>query len=140
MQKVTVTYEGVDNSTVEATHYFNLSETDFADIIAEKPDFFKPSRLKDLVDRSAAAETQEEKVAVQAEMAVFIKSVIIHAHGTRVGNEFFHIPEETLKFTRGLACHAVVQKVLESEESLVSFFAKVLPESVRENFTTSAKS
>jgi hypothetical protein len=140
MQKVTVTYEGVENTQIEATHYFNLSETDFADIIAEKPDFFKPSRLKELVARSEAAANQEEKMAIQAEMAVFVKGVIIHAHGTRIGNEFFHIPEDTLKFTRGLACHAVVQKVLEDDASLVGFFMKVLPESVRANFAENVKS
>jgi len=133
MQKVTVTYDGVDEPIV-ATHYFNLSESDVSDIIADNPDFLKPSRLKGIVDRSKAAETQEEKVAVQAEMAFFVKGVIVRSHGTRVGNEFFHIPEETLKFTRGLACNAVVQKVLESEETFIEFLKKVMPESIRENF------
>lgn len=133
MQKVAVTFEGVDGASIEQTHYFNLTETDFADIIAKEPDFFKPSRLKDLLARSEAA-TGEDKIAVQSEMATFVKDVIVHAHGTRMGNEFFHIPEETLKFTRGLACHAVIQQVLSSEESLIGFFTKVLPPSVRDSF------
>jgi hypothetical protein len=135
MQKVTVEFEGADGTPITQTHYFNLSETDFSDILAEQPEFFKPSRLKEFAVRSAAATDQETKVAVQAEMAYFIKDVILHAHGTRVGQEFFHLPDETLKFKRGLACNAVLKKVLDSEETLITFLTNVLPESMRASFS-----
>lgn len=137
MRKVTVQFEGVDGSVIEQTHFFNLSETDFADVIAREPEFFKPSRLKELVAQSEAS-TGEEKIQIQAQMAAFVKAVIVHAHGTRDGVEFFHIPEDTLKFTRGLACNAVIQKVMESEATLLDFFGGVLPKSIRESFAKDA--
>lgn len=136
MQKLTLTFEGVEGP-VEQTHYFNLSETDFSDIIATDPDFFKQSRLKILLERSKSAQG-EEKVAVQAEMIKFVKDVIVHAHGTRIGNEFAHIPEETLRFTRGLACDAALRYVTSTEETLIAFFRGVLPASMRESFAIEA--
>lgn len=142
MQKMNVTYKGIDGADIEATHYFNLSELDVTDIMTEKPDLLKPSRLRELAARSAAAaasDNLEERAAVQMEMAYFIKDLIVLAHGTRVGSEFYHIPEKTLEFKRGLACNAVVQEVLKSEEALATFIMNVLPEAMRSAFAEGAK-
>jgi len=138
MRKVSVSFEGADGSIINQDHYFHMTETDFADAIAQDPELFKPSRLKELVTKSEAA-TGEDKVTVQAEMASFVKAVIVKAHGARIDNQFFHDPDETRKFTRGLACNAVIQKVLENEQTLLEFFGSVLPVSMREGFAKAAK-
>lgn len=133
MQKLTVTFDGVEGK-IEQTHYFNLSETDLAEIIAKDPDFFKASRLKLLLDRAKTA-SQEDKLIVQAEMVKFVKEVLLHAHGTRIGAEFKHIPEDTLSFSQGLACDAALRYVVSTEETIINFFRGVLPESMRNSFT-----
>lgn len=134
MQRLTVTFDGIDGP-VEETHYFNLTETDFAGIIANDPDFFNQTRLKSLLARSVAA-TSDDKVLVQAEMATFIKDVVLHAHGTREGQQFYHIPENTIRFSQGLALNAVIQQILVSEDSLVDFFKTILPASIRDSFAS----
>ena len=133
MYKAQVTYKDLDENPITETHYFNLTETDFAKILAERPELFNPKRLVAIMDRVKSTDPAESNKA-RGEMIMFIRDIALTAHGSRVENRFVRDTEKTKDFENGLALDAFLQYVLANESSMVTFFKSIIPTGMQSAF------
>lgn len=133
MYKAQVVYPDLDGGTITEEHYFNLSDVDFAEILATKPEFFSPKKLTEIMARVQNTDPAKSNQA-RGEMIMFIRDIAKAAHGSRVGNRFVRDPEKTSEFENGLGMDAFLRTVLENEDTMVGFFKAILPPGMQSAF------